>query len=75
MRRHLIPRVEWGGWNGDALTQAPDGGVELPAGIARQWRIALRQPTTTPVNDRVRGSILTIQWLGLMIEIAAGKVS
>jgi hypothetical protein len=75
MRRHLIPRIEWGRWQGDALTVDPDGGVELPPGLARQIRIAMRQPTATPVNDRVNGGILTIQWLGLMIEIAAGKVS
>ncbi len=75
MRRHVIPRIEWGGWQGDALTQNPGGGVELPAGFARQMRIACRLPTTTPRNDRVNGGMLTIQWLGLMVELAIGKVS
>jgi hypothetical protein len=75
MRRHLIPRIERGGWQGDALTQDPQGGVELPPGLGRQLRIACRLPTTTPRNDRVNGGMLTIQWLGLMIEIAIGRVS
>lgn len=75
MIRHLIPRFEWGSWRGDALTVDPDGGVELPAGLARSMRIAMRQPTTTNRQDRVSGGILTIQWLGVMIEIGIGKVS
>jgi hypothetical protein len=73
--RHLVPRIEGGSWSGDALTVDPDGGVELPPGRARERKIAKGLPTTTSVNDGVRGGILTIQWLGLMIEIAAGKVS
>jgi hypothetical protein len=59
MRRHLIPRVQWGGWSGDALTKIP---------AHQRWHPECQ-------HDGIRGGILTIQWLGLMIEIAAGKVS
>jgi hypothetical protein len=59
MRRHLIPRFEWGGWSGDALTKIP---------AHERWHHECQ-------HDGIRGGILTIQWLGLMIEIAAGKVS
>lgn len=75
MRRHLIPRCEWGGWRGDALTADPNGGIELPPGLSRSIRIALGQPTTTPRNDSVSGGILTFQWLGLIVELAIGRVS
>lgn len=72
--RHLIPRVEAGRWTGSALTRRPGGGVEIPAGPERAWRINTGRPTTTPVLDHVNGRIITIQWLGLMIEIAVGRV-
>jgi hypothetical protein len=72
--RHLRPRAEWGSWSGSALTYAPGGGVELPVGPARALRQAFKQPTTTPVHDDVKGGVLCVQWLGLMIEIGAGRV-
>ena len=74
MWRHLIPRAEWGRWTGDALTINPQGGAELPPGLARSVRIARGFPTTVPLNDRVVGGILTIQWLGFIVEIAIGRV-
>lgn len=74
MIRHLIPRAEWGGWHGDALTIDPAGGKEIPPGFIRSMRLALKQPTTTPERDEVRGGILCVQWLGLMVEIAVGRV-
>lgn len=37
-------------------------------------RLAFGQPTTTPVRDDVNGWIITLQWLGLMIEIGIGRV-
>ncbi|RSV20569.1 hypothetical protein CA236_01350 [Sphingomonas sp. ABOLG] len=72
--RHLIPRVEAGGWTGAALTSRPGGGAEIPAGRWRNWLIATGRPTTTPVRDSVNGGIITIQWLGLMVEIGVGRV-
>lgn len=72
--RHLIPRFEVGGWTGAALTSRPDGGTELPPGLTRSMRVAFGQPTTVPVRDGVSGWIITVQWLGLMIEIAVGRV-
>lgn len=72
--RHLIPRFEAGGWTGAALTYRPGGGAELPPGLARAMAKALGQPTTTPVRDDVNGGIICIQWLGLMVEIGAGRV-
>lgn len=72
--RHLIPRFEAEGWGGAALTYRPDGGTELPPGLTRSMRIALGQPTTIPVRDNVNGWIITIQWLGLMVEIAVGRI-
>ncbi|MBD8677954.1 hypothetical protein [Sphingomonas sp. CFBP 13720] len=74
MIRHLIPRFEWGRWDGAALTFDPNGGVELPNGLARSMRLAFGQPTTTPHRDQVVGGILCVQWLGLAIEVAIGKV-
>ncbi|SEM88795.1 hypothetical protein SAMN05192583_1411 [Sphingomonas gellani] len=75
MRRHFIPRFDWSGWAGSALTVDPHGGVELPAGFARSLRTALGQSTRTREYDEVKGRVLCIQWLGLMIEIGFGKVS
>lgn len=74
MRRHLIPRFEGGHWRGDALTFDPSGGRELPPGITRSMRQALGQPTKMRERDEVRGFTFCIQWLGLMIEIGAGRV-
>lgn len=74
MTRHLLPRIEWGGWAGAALTLRPGGGRELPAGVTRAMRQALGQPTTIPEHDDARGGLVCIQWLGLMIEIAIGRV-
>jgi len=74
MIRHLIPRVSSSRWSGDALTFDPNGAAELPAGLTRSMRIALGQPTTTPERDEVEGGVLCIQWLGLIIEIAVGRV-
>lgn len=74
MRRHLIPRLEWGGWAGAALTYDPNGGQELPPGLARNMRLAAGLPTRTQERDDVSGGILTIQWFGLIIEIACGRV-
>lgn len=72
--RHLIPRVEAGGWTGAALTRRPGGGAEIPAGPERAWRIATGRPTTTPVREDVNGGIICIQWLGLMVELGVGRV-
>ena len=55
MIRHLLPRAEWGGWSGDAVT------VDSAKPVDRQ-------------RDEVVGGILFIQWLGLTVEIAVGKV-
>ena len=55
MIRHILPRAEWGGWSGDAVT------VEPAKPVDRQ-------------RDEVVGGILFIQWLGLAVEIAVGKV-
>jgi len=74
MIRHLIPRAAWSSWGGEALTFDPEGGVELPIGFARSMRLAARQPTTTPERDEVAGRALSIQWLGLMVEISFGRV-
>jgi hypothetical protein len=61
-------------WAGEALTRNPDGCVELPPGLTRNLQIAFGRPTTTPQNDEVTGGTLCIQWLGLMVEIAFGRV-
>jgi hypothetical protein len=74
MIRHLIPRLEWGGWTGSALTADPDGGQELPPGLTRSMRLAAGLPTRTTEYDEVEGGILTVQWLGLMVEIGIGAV-
>ncbi|WP_296222136.1 hypothetical protein [uncultured Sphingomonas sp.] len=72
--RHLIPRVEAGGWTGAALTDRPNGGAELPPSARRNWLIAHGYPTAAPVRDDVDGGIICIQWLGLMVEIGVGRV-
>lgn len=59
MRRHLIPRAEWGGWRGDGLTVIPR---------ALRWHPECR-------HDEVKGGILTIQWLGLIVELSIGRVT
>lgn len=74
MLRHLLPRATWGHWTGDALTVDPHGGRELPPGLTRNLRLAMGKPTTTPVNDGVHGRILCVQWLGMIVEIAFGRV-
>lgn len=74
MIRHLIPHATWSGWSGDALTYDPDGGVELPKGFLRSMRIAQGLPTTRREHDAVRGGTFCIQWLGLIVEIAIGRV-
>ncbi len=75
MIRHLIPRATWSGWSGDALTYDPSGGVELPKGFGRSMRIAQGLPTTTREHDEVKGGTICVQWLGLIIEIAIGRVA
>ena len=72
--RHLRPRIEAGRWSGAALTKRPGGGEELPPGIMRSMAIALGNPTTRPVQEDVEGAVICIQWLGLMVEIGAGRV-
>ena len=71
---HLLPRATWGSWTGDALTVDPHGGRELSPGLTREFRKAMGLPTTTAVNDGVHGRILCVQWLGLIVEIALGRV-
>lgn len=75
MIRHLIPHATWSGWSGDALTYDPQGGIELPNGFARSMRIAFGLPTTTPEHDPVRGGTICLQWLGLIVKIAIGRVT
>lgn len=59
MRRHLIPHAQWGGWRGDGLTLRP---------IFMRWHPECR-------HDEVKGGILTIQWLGVIVELAIGRVT
>jgi hypothetical protein len=37
-------------------------------------RQTVGQPTTVPMRDDIDGGIITIQWLGLMMEIGVGRV-
>lgn len=74
MIRHLIPRFDWGPWSGDALTVDPNGGVELPPGLTRSMRVAAGKSTRTTEHDEVSGRILCVQWFGLMVEVAFGRV-
>ncbi len=74
MRRHLLPRVEFGRWSGSALTYAPGGGAEMPPGLARRLRLVMGQSTRMPVHDEVQGFVICIQWLGFMVEIGTGRV-
>lgn len=74
MVRHLVPRAEWDSWGGPALTRKPSGGVLMPVGPIRAWRQSLGLLVHTPEFDDIKGGVLTVQWLGLMIEVAIGGV-
>jgi hypothetical protein len=74
MLRHLVPHFDWSRWSGSALTIDPQGGVELPPGLARSWAVATNQSTRTREYDEVSGRVLCIQWLGLYFEIGFGRV-
>lgn len=74
MKRHLIPRFEWGRWCGSALTYHPNGGVELPPGLTRSMAQAFGNPTTNRERDELEGRVLCVQWLGLIVEIGVGRV-
>jgi hypothetical protein len=58
MIRHLIPRAQWSGWCGDALTVLPP---------EQRWHPECR-------HDSVKGGTFCFQWLGLIIEIGAGRI-
>jgi hypothetical protein len=58
MRRHLIPRFAASRWGGDGLTVIPPADRRHPE----------------CAHDEIKGGILTIQWLGIIVEIAIGKV-
>jgi hypothetical protein len=75
MKRHLLPRAACHGWVGEALTIDPCGGEEMPVGIARSMAVAFGRSTTLPTYDEVRGRVLRIQWLGLTVEFAIGRVT
>ncbi|MDE0878542.1 MAG: hypothetical protein OSB00_07735 [Sphingomonas bacterium] len=74
MSRHLTPRADTDIWGGPALTIDPNGGREMPPGPSRNFRKALRLPTSRPEYDEVRGRSFAFQWFGILLEINIGRV-
>lgn len=46
----------------------------IPRVSAGRWSGGALSDDGSPTGDEVRGIIVAIQWLGLMVEIGAGRV-
>ncbi len=46
----------------------------IPRISAGRWSGGALTDDGSPTGDEVRGGIVAIQWLGLMVEIGAGRV-